>query len=472
MADASAAVLNRAQSSFDAGIGRLVDLLRIPSVSTDPEYRDACRAAAQWCIEHLSESGISGELHETGTSDAPGHPVVYAHHPGPASYHGPHVLFYGHYDVQPADPLELWDSPPFEPTIIREGEPRIVARGAVDDKGQVMMFLEALRAWHDETGDIPIRLTILLEGEEECGSVNLDQYLKDHVDTLRACDVCLVSDTGMWNRETPAVTYALRGLSYCEAILHGPDQDLHSGMWGGSVPNPLNELTKVFGQLFGPDGRCALPGFYDDVREVGEQERTQWKSLGIDETKQLASIGLPTEANVGEAGYSMIERQWARPTCDINGLYGGYMGKGAKTVIPSFAGAKISFRLVADQDPAKVTRSLFDWLKARTPPGCRWELMDHGSGLPCTVSTDSPHMVLAKESLHEATGKEPVLIGCGGSIPVVGSFKTLLGLDTLLLGFALDDDRVHSPNEKFELGCYEMGLRTHIVLIGKMAAAG
>ena len=462
-------VLEHAVDNLDAGIERLMELLRIESVSTDPAYRDSCRAAARWCAEHLKESGVDAELHETGTPDSPGHPVVYGHCPGPEGYRGPHVLFYGHYDVQPPDPLDKWDSPPFEPTLHRDGHPRIVARGAVDDKGQVMTFLEALRVWKETTGEIPLRLTIILEGEEECGSVNLEKYLEDNRETLSRCDICLVSDTGMWNRETPAITYSLRGLVYCEAILHGPSMDLHSGGWGGCMPNPINELVKMFAGLFGEDGRCTLPGFYDDVLPLSEEQRNEWKKLGFDEDKALAEIGLPPEANVGEKGYSMLERQWARPTCDINGIYGGYMGKGAKTVIATHAGAKISFRLVPDQNPARIMESLHNWLKERTPAGCRLEFLSHGTGIPSVVPTDLPEMKLAKEALREASGRDPVLIGSGGSIPVVGSFKTVLGLDTLLLGFGLSDDRVHSPNEKFELGCYELGLKTHVLLLDKLS---
>ncbi len=462
-------VLQRTETDFDAGIERLFDLLRIESISTDPAYRAGCRDAAEWCASHLRESGLQAELHETGSADKPGHPVVYGHCPGPEGYDGPHVLFYGHYDVQPSDPLELWDSPPFEPVIKQDGHKRIVARGAVDDKGQVMMFLEALRAWKEETGEIPVRLTLLLEGEEECGSVNLENYLRDKAKTLKDCDICLVSDTGMWNRNTPAVTFSLRGLSYCEAILHGPNMDVHSGLWGGCIPNPVNELVKIFSGLFGPEGKCNLPGFYDDILPLQDEQREAWKKLDFDEAGELAGIGLDTSAATGETGYTTLERMWARPTCDINGIYGGYMGEGAKTIIPSYAGAKISFRLVPNQNPEKVTKALETYLQERTPTGCTLEFKRHGTGIPCLVPPDLPEMKQAREALQEATGVEPVLMGSGGSIPVVGSFRTVLGLETLLLGFGLSDDRVHSPNEKFEIECYRKGLRTHTLLLGKFA---
>jgi acetylornithine deacetylase/succinyl-diaminopimelate desuccinylase-like protein len=462
-------VLEHAEEHLDAGLDRLGDVLRIPSISTDPAYRDDCRRAAEWCAAHLRQSGLEARLDETGSAEAPGHPVVIAHTPGPVNYEGPHVLFYGHYDVQPPDPLDLWDSPPFEPTIIRDDRPRIVARGAVDDKGQAMMFLEALRAWKDVTGEIPIKLTVMLEGEEEVGSLNLHRYVEDNAATLRECDICVVSDTGMWDRDTPAITYSLRGMAYCEAILHGPNMDLHSGGWGGCIPNPANELMKMFAGLFGPDGRCTLPGFYDAVIEVGDEERAAWSELGFDEARELDVIGLGPEASVGETGYTLLERQWARPTCDVNGIYGGYMGEGAKTIIPSFAGAKISFRLVPDQDPASVTSTLEAWLRERTPPGCRLEFRDHASGVPCRVPTDSPYLTPARRALEIGTGRQPILIGSGGSIPVVGSFKSTLGLDSLLIGFGLSDDRVHSPNEKFELHCYRWGLRTHIALLDELS---
>jgi acetylornithine deacetylase/succinyl-diaminopimelate desuccinylase-like protein len=462
-------VLDRAEKNFDEGVQRLCDLLRIDSISTDPAYRESCRKAGQWCVEHLRESGLTAELHDTGTTEKPGHPVVYAHHPGPEGYDGPHVLFYGHYDVQPPDPLDLWESPPFEPVIKEDGHKRIVARGAVDDKGQVMMFLEALRAWKEETGEIPVRVTVLLEGEEECASVNLEQYLKDHASALKDADICVVSDTGMWDRNTPAVTFSLRGLVYCEAILHGPNMDVHSGHWGGCIPNPLNELVKMFSGLFGPHGKCNLPGFYDEVRDVSPEQRTQWEELNYDEAGELATIGLTPDATMGEEGYTTLERQWARPTCDINGLYGGYQGAGAKTVIPSYAGAKISCRLVPDQDPEKIKAELEKWLRERTPAGCHLEFIDHGSGIPCLTPPDLPEMQQAREALQEATDVEPVLMGSGGSIPVVGAFRTVLGLETLLLGFGMSDDRVHSPNEKFEIECYRKGLRTHTILLGKFA---
>ncbi len=454
-------------------MGRLFDWLRIPSVSTDPKYTGDCRRAGEWCAARLREAGLDAVLRETGTKEKPGHPIVLAHCAGPKGYKGPHVLFYGHYDVQPADPMELWESPAFEPVIkpAIKGGPgeRVVARGANDDKGQVSTFLEALLAWKHAHGEVPIKLTALIEGEEESGSVNLYRFLEENKEELRKADVCVISDTGMPAVDRPAITYGVRGLSYFEVTLHGPDQDLHSGLWGGRAPNPNNELAKVLAQLWDEKRRVQVPGFYDDVREPSKEERAGWASLGLEAGPALAKIGLPPEADVGEAGWSAVEREWARPTADVNGMWGGYIGAGAKTVIPAKASAKVSFRLVADQDPKKVSAGFRKFLEQRTPAGCRWEITDLSGGAPATVATDSAHLLAARRALKGASGVEPVLIKSGGSIPVVGSLKSKLGMDTILMGFGLEDDRVHSPNEKFELACWRLGARAHARLIDEFA---
>lgn len=454
-------------------IARLLDWLRIPSISTDPAYGGDVRRAAQWAADQLRELGLDVRVIETADEQGrPGHPVVLARTPAPLDI-APHVLFYGHYDVQPADPLQEWDSPPFEP-VIRPAVPggpgeRIVARGAVDDKGQVMTFLWALRAWKDVTGRPAggLPLTVLLEGEEECGSMSLPRFLREHADALRRCHVCLISDTGMLGRGRPAITTGVRGLAYTEITLHGPDQDLHSGLWGGRVPNPLNELVKVLAQLWDADRRVAIEGFYDDVRPLSEEERRAWRTLPFDADQALRQIGLSPDADVGEKGYSALERAWGRPTAEINGLVGGYTGPGAKTVIPAKATAKVSFRLVADQDPQKIVRLFFDWLRRRTPPGCRWECRDLHGGWGATIGVDSPFLKVAARALEEAAGVSPALIRSGGSIPVAGMLKAMLGLDTIFMGFGLDDDRVHAPNEKFELDCLRLGARAHAILIGQ-----
>lgn len=464
-------------------MGRLIDWLRIPSISTDPKYKGDVRRAAQWAADQLHELGFAVSLRETGTVGADGlgsgHPVVFATVAPAASYRGPHVLFYGHYDVQPVDPVSLWESPPFEPVVrgARAGEQggeRIVARGAVDDKGQVVTFLEACRAWKAVAGHPTngAAFTVLLEGEEESGSENLQAFVEAHKRELSACNVCLISDTGMVDRGKPAITYGVRGLAYTQVTLHASNQDLHSGLWGGRCPNPITELCKVLSQLHDADRRITIPGFYDSVRPIKDEERAAWATLakdtGLSAASTLAKIGLPPEGDVGEKGYTFLEREWGRPTAEINGIWGGYTGEGAKTVIPAMAHAKVSFRLVADQQPAKVVEQFFAWLRARTPAGCRWELQDLHGGYGVTTPTDSPTLRMARAALKEATGTEPYMIKSGGSIPVAGMLKSVLGIDTIFMGFGLDDDRVHSPNEKFEVACLRMGMLAHASLIGEL----
>mgnify|MGYP003662792363 FL=1 len=457
----------------DGSIARLMEWLAMPSVGTDPKHDSDTARAAQWASDHLAASGFVTEICPTGTKEAPGHPIVMATSPGADDYAGPHVLFYGHYDVQPADPIELWESDPFTPILKpAEGEigERVVARGACDDKGQVMMFLEAMRAWHETTGVAGggVKFTVMLEGEEESGSVNLEKFVADNADRLGKTDVCLISDTGMLGRGQPAITYGVRGLAYTEVTLIGPDQDLHSGLWGGKVPNPINELTKVLAQLWDADRRVTIPGFYEGVRTLTEGEKAQWAALNVDAKAALKGIGLPPEADIGEAGFTATEREWARPTADINGIIGGYTGPGAKTVIPSQASAKVSFRLVDDQDSEKVSKAFFAWLEERTPPGCRWAFEDHGGGAPATCATDSDPLRAAGRAIEIACSRPPAMIKSGGSIPVAGLLKDVLGLETIFMGFGLDDDRVHSPNEKFELDCFRMGARSHVALIEEL----
>ncbi len=467
-------------SNEENSIARWIDWLKIPSISTDPAYRDDCRRAAEWSADRLREVGFSAALRETGDigtdGRGTGHPVVLATVPAPPSYKGPHVLFYGHYDVQPVDPIELWESPPFEPVRqpAVEGGPgeRIVARGAVDDKGQVMTFLEACRAWKETAGHPTggAAYTVLLEGEEESGSVNLERFVHENRALLDRCDVCLISDTGMLARDKPAITYGVRGLSYTEVTLHAADQDLHSGLWGGRCPNPITELARVLAQLHDQKRRVSIPGFYKGVVPLSRKERANWKRLKCNAAAALKKIGLGKAADIGEAGFTAMEREWGRPTAEINGIWGGYTGKGAKTVIPAHASAKVSFRLVANQKPERITKLFFKWLKARTPPGCRWDLTDMHGGLGVTVPIDSPHLEAASRALRRASGKSPALIKSGGSIPVAGMLKQQLGIDTIFMGFGLDDDRVHSPNEKFELGCFHLGCRAHAHFIAELTA--
>ncbi len=461
-----AKVLERVDANLDGSVERLFDLLRIPSVSTDPAYTEHVLRAAQWMADELTGLGFEAAVRPTT-----GHPMVVAHHPGPGGSNGaevPHLLYYGHYDVQPADPLELWDSGPFEPVLVdAERGKRIVARGAVDDKGQVMTWVEAFRAWRDVHGTLPCKVTVLLEGEEECGSPSLDPFIAANAGELKA-DACIVCDTGMWDVDQPAITYSLRGMVYQEVTVRGPSRDLHSGMYGGVVVNPLNLLARILGELHDAEGRVQIPHFYDDVVPVGANEKAQWEALGYDEREAMEDIGL-VSADGGERGYSAIERQWARPTCDVNGILGGYVGDGAKTVIAREAMAKISCRLVPDQDPQAVSVNLKKFVTDRLPDGYTASFVDLGASPAIRVPTDSPYLNAARRGLAEVFGKEAYLIGTGGSIPAVGSIARYLGIDSILLGFGLEDDRVHSPNEKFELVCFHNGIRSNAAVLARMA---
>ena len=439
---------------------RLMDFLAIPSVSAQPAHAPDCRRAAAWAQAELNSIGFTTRLIET-----PGHPVLLATHAGPPG--APHLLYYGHYDVQPAEPFELWASPPFTPTLTqgRHG-PIITARGAVDDKGQVTMWLEALRAWHEAASGPPARITIVLEGEEEVGSVNLEAFLKAHAAELRA-DIAIISDTGMWDIDTPAITTRLRGLVYAEIHVQGPSRDLHSGLYGGSALNPINALTRILGALHDDQGRVQLPGFYDNVPETAPAQAAEWASLGFDESAFLAEIGLATPA--GEARRPAVERLWARPTADINGIAGGYQGAGAKTVIASQASAKVSFRLVAGQNPPDILAAFKKFVADRTPPGLTVEIDCHSMAPGFEVPADNPYVGLARQILAEEYHTDAVLIGSGGSIPVVESLRRILGLDTLLMGFGLNDDQVHSPNEKFDVRCLDRGTNAHARLLGAVS---
>ncbi len=446
-------------------IDRLSELLSIPSVSTDHAYKAQIERGAEWIADQLREVGLEVEIHDTG-----GHPAVIGKTSAEdvANPAGPRVMFYGHYDVQPPDPLEKWDSPPFEP-VIKDGA--IVARGASDDKGQVMCFIEALRAWRkgSPARKFPIPVTVLIEGEEECGSVNLQPFIEKHRDLL-ACDVVLISDTTMWDSAAgpvPAITYSLRGLLYFDIQLHGPSRDLHSGVYGGTLANPCTILTRILGHLFDEQHRVVIPGYYDDVAMPSELELKQWSKLEFDHVEFLAAVGVYQP--YGEDGYSTLERRWSRPACDINGLYGGYMKEGAKTVIPTFAGAKVSFRLAANQDPKKIAEAFTRWLHHQPTHGLRWQITQHGSAAPVAVATDSPYIAAARRAIMTSSGREPVLVREGATIPVIADFKRILGVDSLLIGFGRTDDRIHSPNEKFDLANFALGCRTHAAVLEEMA---
>ncbi|MDX6806538.1 dipeptidase [Terrihabitans rhizophilus] len=454
------AVLKAADAGLQLSLDLLFQFLSIPSISTDPAYKPECRRAAQWASDQLSEIGFTSRV-----ADTSGHPMVLAHR-RPANAQR-HVLFYGHYDVQPPEPLDLWQTPPFEPRIETgpRGE-RIVARGASDDKGQLFTFLEAARAWIAEAGELPVAVTVLLEGEEESGSPSLKPFFDANKEELRA-DLALVCDTGQWDPETPAITTRLRGLVGEEVTISTAGRDLHSGMYGGPALNPIRVLTGLLSALHDDSGRVTVPGFYDGVAELPEAISRQWSGLGFDDASFLGEAGL-TPGVAGEKGRSVLEQIWARPTCEINGIHGGYTGEGFKTVIPAQASAKISFRLVGKQDPAKVRSAFREFLKARLPEGATIAFREHGASAAIELEADSPALALAAQGLQQEWGKEPILMGSGGSIPIVGAFRSELGMPTLMIGFAQDDDRIHSPNEKYDLKAFHKGIRSWVRILGNL----
>jgi succinyl-diaminopimelate desuccinylase len=424
----------------------LCDLLRIPSVSADSVHRGDVRRAAEWVADQFRGLKLAVELVETA-----GHPIVYAESPPVAG--APVVLVYGHYDVQPPDPLGEWVSPPFEPTV-RGGN--IYARGATDDKGQMLTHVKAAEAWIKSQGSLPLQLKFVIEGEEEVGSANLGSFIAGNAGRL-ACDCVVISDTSQFAPGQPAITYGLRGIAYFELRLTGPKQDLHSGTFGGAVANPANVLCSLLSALLNERGEVQLPGFYDEVEPLSPRERGEFQKLPFDESEFMRQIGV--DALRGELGYSTLERRWARPTFDINGLSSGYQGEGAKTVLPARAMAKFSFRLVPRQDPQQITAALEKRLRELCPPGIHMELIGSHGAPGVVVPLDSPYVAAAQRAIEQGFGRRPVFMREGGSIPVVATFRDLLGVDTLLLGWGLDDDNTHSPNEKFCLADFHRGIK-------------
>ncbi|GIL39309.1 dipeptidase [Roseiterribacter gracilis] len=460
MTDLLTPVLRQLESNDGDALARYIDFLRIPSVSTDPAFAGDIKHAAEWLQTELSALGFAVEIRPT-----PNHPVVIAkdHAAGPST---PHLLYYAHYDVQPADPLELWDSPPFEPVIVEaENGPRVVARGAVDDKGQLRTVVEAMRAWKQVHGKLPVRVTLLFEGEEEIGSKNLRPFLKTYKDELQA-DVAVITDTNSWNVKTPAITTSLRGLLYTELKVRAANRDLHSGLYGGSAANPIHVLSELLGKLHDEHGAVGIPGFYDSIEPVDEATRAAWEKLNFDEGAYLRDIGL--EHSAGERNRPALERLWARPTCDVNGIWSGYTGIGAKTVIPSEAHAKISFRLVPGQEPDKIADLFRAFLEKELPDYVQWELDIHSSARGFRLNTTSSYLQAAKRALSKVFQTDAVLIGGAGSIPVVEWLKVELGLDSVMLGFGLDDDKIHSPNEKFELVCFRNGMKSQAAFLAEL----
>ncbi|MEM1126217.1 MAG: dipeptidase [Bacteroidota bacterium] len=449
--------LSYATDHQDRFVEELEAWLRIPSISTDPAYADEVRRAGTWLADHLRSLGLQHvELHDTD-----GHPILFAAHEiDPLK---PTVLIYGHYDVQPPDPVELWDTPPFEPTR-KNGD--LYARGASDDKGQLFMHVKALEAYLQAEQDPPVNIKLLIEGEEESGSVSIGPFMDAHADLLTA-DVALVSDTALFAKGVPSITAGLRGMAYVEVTLTGPNRDLHSGVYGGAVENPINALCRLIAGLHDEHHRVTIPGFYDRVRPLSEDERAMIRDLPFDASAWLGEVGV--QHGKTEAGYHPLEGTGARPTLDVNGIWGGYIGRGAKTVLPSEAHAKISMRLVANQDPEEIAEKLQAHLEAQTPPTMTLTFKRHHGGYPVLVETDSTAMQAAAEAMEGVYGQRPYFTREGGSIPIVADFKKRLGIDTVLMGFGLNSDALHSPNEHFGLDRFRDGIQASIRFLQQYA---
>ena len=464
------AVLAKIDADLPEAVERLSALLRIPSISTDPAYAAECRRAADWLAADLAGLGFEAAVRPT-----PGHPMVVAHG---GTGDGPHLLFYGHYDVQPVDPLALWSRDPFDPVIedgpaTAEGPANaeglagkvIRGRGASDDKGQLMTFLEACRAWRAVRGALPGRITVFLEGEEESGSPSLIPFLRENREELSA-DLALICDTGLF-ADKPAIVTMLRGMVGDEVTITGPSKDLHSGMYGGLAMNPIRVLTRILGGMHDAEGRITIPGFYDDLRELPEAIRAQWQGLGFDHAAFLGEVGLAQPS--GEQDRTPLEMLWSRPTAEINGIWGGYQGAGSKTVIPSQAHAKLTFRLVPGMDPDRVQAQFRDWVRAQVPADCSVSFQPKNGSPASEMEISDPAFEAARQALSEEWGTPAAFVGCGGSIPIAGYFKTELGMDAMLVGFARDDDQIHSPNEKYDLRSFHKGIRSWARILARLA---
>ena len=451
-------VLSRIDEDLPQALDRLMELLRIPSVSTDPAYKDDCQTAADWLVADLQSLGVAAEKRAT-----PGHPMVVGHVDGD----GPHILFYGHYDVQPVDPLELWNRDPFDPAIENDNGHKVIrGRGSSDDKGQLMTFVEACRAWKSIHGSLPCKITFFFEGEEESGSPSLVPFMQDNADELKS-DIALICDTGLFGETTPAIVTMLRGLLGEDFTITGPDRDLHSGMYGGIAMNPIRVLTRILADLHDDTGRITLPGFYDDVPELPDEVRAQWQSLNFDHASFLGEVGL--KAPAGEQDRTPLEMIWSRPTCDVNGIWGGYTGAGFKTVLPSKASAKVSFRLVGQQDPDKIRKAFRAYIESRLPEGFSIEYRTEKGSPASQMSIDNPMFDKARAALSDEWPNAAAYVGCGGSIPIAGYFKDILGTDSMLIGFGKDDDQIHSPNEKYDVSSFHHGIRSWARILEALA---
>ncbi len=445
--------IDREQADY---LEELKEFLRIPSVSTKPEHRDDVLRCAAFVAEKLRAAGVEAETIETD-----GNPLVYGEWNGAPGK--PTILFYGHYDVQPPEPLEEWRNPPFEPTV--EGD-LLVARGATDDKGQSFAHVKAVAAILAERGALPVNVKFLIEGEEEIGGESIDTFVEADAGQRLACDAVVISDSSMYAPGQPSLLYGLKGLAYMEIKVTGPNRDLHSGTFGGAVANPGNALATIISRLWDADsGRVAIDGFYDDVKPLEDWERRQWAELPFDEAEYCRDLGI--DQTFGERGYSTLERSWGRPTLDVNGIFGGYQGAGAKTVLPAWAAAKVSMRLVPDQDPTRIARLFAEHAERVAPAGVRVEVRELHGAVPVLIETRGPIADAATAAQEDIWGKAPVLIREGGSIPVVATFAQVLKVPVLLVGLGLPDDRLHSPNEKFNVSHFYNGIKTIVRLLDR-----
>src|SRR6056297_403956 len=451
-------VLNTIDETLPDSMDRLFELLRIPSISTDPAHADDVGRAADWLVGELRGLGAEAEKRATA-----GHPIVV----GRIGEGAPHLMFYGHYDVQPADPLELWDRDPFDPAIEKTSKGEVIrGRGTSDDKGQLMTFVEACRAWIAVNGTLPCRITFFLEGEEESGSPSLVPFLNDNAGEFRA-DLALICDTGLFDDRTPAITTMLRGLLGEEITITGPNRDLHSGHFGGAAINPIRVLARIIATLHDETGRVTVPGFYEGVPELPDAIAAQWDALGFDAEEFLGAVGLSRPA--GESNRSALEMIWSRPTCEVNGISGGYTGDGFKTVLPSKATAKISFRLVGTQDPHAIRKSFRKMVEAILPPDCTVEFKGHGASPASVMSTDDRAFEKARLALSQEWPNPAAFVGAGGSIPIAGYFKSILGTESMLVGFGREDDAIHSPNEKYAVESFHKGARSWARILDALA---
>lgn len=455
------AILSRIDEDLPAATERLLEFLRIPSISGDPAFKADCERAADWLVADLQSMGIEASKRPT-----PGHPLVVGH----LGDSGPHLLFYAHYDVQPVDPLDLWDHDPFDPQVRNTSSgPVISGRGSSDDKGQLMTFFEALRAWKEIKGDWPCRITFLLEGEEESSSPSLAPFMKENADELKT-DIALICDTSLFESRTPAIVTMLRGFLDEELTITAASLDLHSGMYGGIATNPVRALGRIVASLHDEAGRITLPGFYDGVPELPATLEKQWQGLAFDHAEFLGDVGLSQPA--GEPGFSPLEMIWSRPTCDVCGIWAGYIGDGFKTVLPAKAHAKISFRLVGTQDPLAIRENFRTHVQDMLPPDCQVSFTSHGAAAAASVDIDGPMFEAAREALSCEWGIPAAYIGCGASIPIAGLFQDILGTEPMLIGFGKDSDAIHSPNEKYDMESFHKGIRSWVRILDALTKAG